>query len=319
MSQINLGEVATFENFNELGYLEANFDVRTAVAKGMFKNGIDHFNTFGKNENRLLYSQNQINELSKSRNDKMKKIAPFIREELTFEREGDKLNFLTKSLQSSFNIVETENVSANKYDDHIIKMIDDLAEGIILDCGAGLRNTYYSNVYNYEIVDYVTTDIIGVGEVLPFKDNTFDGIISIAVLEHVKDPFKCSQEIMRVLKPGGRLISCIPFLQPYHGYPHHYYNMTHQGHANLYEQNLTSFSIEVLKSMKPIHTLTWFLQKYTNGLSDPSIRDRFLKQTVGDFVNASTAIADADFVSTLNAQTEIELACATLLTGVKAK
>lgn len=317
MNQINLGEVATTDNFTEEGYLEANFDVRAAIRKGLFKNGREHFDIFGKNENRILYSDRQLEDLIVMRQDKMSRIMPFVRVELPYDTQGSKLNFLTKDIQNSFNIIATENISANRYDTHIISMIRDLPNGVILDCGAGLRNIYYSNVYNYEIVNYITTDIIGVGEVLPFKDNTFDGVISIAVLEHVKDPFKCAEEIIRVLKPGGRLISCIPFLQPYHGYPHHYYNMTHQGHANLYESKLASFSIEVLKSMKPIHTLTWFLQKYANGLTDPALRNRFLSQTVADFVNAPTSIVEADFVSGLNTEAEMELACATLLTGTK--
>ena len=87
---------------------------------------------------------------------------------------------------------------------------------------------------DYEIVDYVTTDILGIGEVLPFKNGTFDAVISIA-LEPVKDPFKCASESSRALKKGSTLVSHIPFYSPiYHRYPQHYYNMTFQGHENLY-------------------------------------------------------------------------------------
>lgn len=43
----------------------------------------------------------------------------------------------------------------------------------------------------------------GVGEKLPFADNTFDVIASYQVLEHVQDPAKVMQEVSRVLKPGG--------------------------------------------------------------------------------------------------------------------
>ncbi|MGA8602935.1 MAG: class I SAM-dependent methyltransferase, partial [Beijerinckiaceae bacterium] len=56
-------------------------------------------------------------------------------------------------------------------------------------------------------------DIVGVGEHLPFESNTFDAVFSIAVLEHVRDPFRCAAEIARVLKRGGRFYCCIPFLQ----------------------------------------------------------------------------------------------------------
>jgi hypothetical protein len=40
------------------------------------------------------------------------------------------------------------------------------------------------------------------------------------------------------LKPGGELICAVPFRSLYHGYPHHYYNMTHQGLGNLFDATL---------------------------------------------------------------------------------
>lgn len=76
----------------------------------------------------------------------------------------------------------------------------------------------------------------GVGEVLPFKNNSFDALISLAVLEHVKDPWRCVSEILRELKPGGEIICCVSFLQPFHGYPHYYYNMTAQGLKNIFDE-----------------------------------------------------------------------------------
>ena len=76
----------------------------------------------------------------------------------------------------------------------------------------GRRAVYFDNVVNFEIVPYDTTDVRGVGEELPFRDASFDAVVSIAVLEHVKDPFRCAREIARVLKPGGELICAVPFL-----------------------------------------------------------------------------------------------------------
>ncbi len=48
------------------------------------------------------------------------------------------------------------------------------------------------------------------GKVIPFKDNTFDIITAIDVLEHVKDDYFASKEIFRVLKPGGLAIILVP-------------------------------------------------------------------------------------------------------------
>ena len=44
---------------------------------------------------------------------------------------------------------------------------------------------------------------IGVGEDLPYDDETFDAIFCVDVLEHVEDLTKVMAEVTRVLKPGG--------------------------------------------------------------------------------------------------------------------
>ncbi len=48
------------------------------------------------------------------------------------------------------------------------------------------------------------------GEHLPFPDNSFDLILSHEVLEHVRDDRLAVSEIMRTLRPGGRLVLFVP-------------------------------------------------------------------------------------------------------------
>jgi len=50
----------------------------------------------------------------------------------------------------------------------------------------------------------------GAGEFLPFPTNIFEVVLSHEVLEHVQDDHKAIQEIIRVLKPGGRLVLFVP-------------------------------------------------------------------------------------------------------------
>lgn len=169
---------------------------------------------------------------------------------------------------------------------------------------------YYDNVVNYEIVDYDTTDVIGVGEQLPFKDNSFDAVISIAVLEHVKDPFVCVREIARVLKPGGKLICCVPFLQPLHGYPHHYYNMSHQGLRSLFSSYLHIDRQEVLASTLPIWSLSWMIQSWADGLTGDTCK-AFLNMRLGDLLHDTVAMLEQPFVSELSLDKNFELASAT--------
>jgi len=57
--------------------------------------------------------------------------------------------------------------------------------------------------------------VCGAGESLPFPPNWFDLVLSHEVLEHVQDDRQAIAEIVRVLKPGGRLaLFC-----PNRGYP----------------------------------------------------------------------------------------------------
>jgi ubiquinone/menaquinone biosynthesis C-methylase UbiE len=58
---------------------------------------------------------------------------------------------------------------------------------------------------NDEIADSGATGVTGIGGALPFHDNSLDAVISRAVPDHVRDPFRCAAGIARILKPGGRL------------------------------------------------------------------------------------------------------------------
>ncbi len=55
----------------------------------------------------------------------------------------------------------------------------------------------------------------GAGEALPFPNNNFNLVLSHEVLEHVQDDQAAIDEIIRTLKPGGRLV----LFCPNRGYP----------------------------------------------------------------------------------------------------
>ncbi len=190
------------------------------------------------------------------------------------------------------------------------------ADGLVLYAGAGFRKTYLSNVVNFEIAPYPSTDVLGVGEELPFRDNSFDAVLTLAVLEHVKDPFKCARELSRVLKPGGTLYAAVPFLQHYHGYPHHYYNMTHQGLANLFAGTLEVKEQRVLSSGHPIWTLCWFLQIYGEGLPAAE-REKFQQMKIADFLGDPLSLLENDYVTKLSEEANFKIASTTMLLATK--
>ncbi len=57
--------------------------------------------------------------------------------------------------------------------------------------------------------------VCGAGESLPFPDGWFDLVLSNEVLEHVQDDWAAVGEIVRILRPGGRLV----LFCPNRGYP----------------------------------------------------------------------------------------------------
>jgi SAM-dependent methyltransferase len=222
-------------------------------------------------------------------------------------------NFLTEEHKKEFKIVETQNVAANEYDEIASGIIEKYSDGLVLDCGAGKHSVDHPTVIYYELVDYPSTDVLGVGESLPFQDETFDAVFSLNVLEHTADPFRCAREISRVLKKNGTLYCVAPFLQPVHAYPNHFYNMSGQGLRNLFEANFEIIEHKVPLSGVPFWTLNWFLASWINGLEGKT-REEFLNMTVRELtVEEPLKYLQRDFVTELSTEKNFELACTTML------
>ncbi|MEK7785011.1 MAG: class I SAM-dependent methyltransferase [Chloroflexota bacterium] len=52
--------------------------------------------------------------------------------------------------------------------------------------------------------------VCGAGEFLPYASNSFGVVLSHEVIEHVQDDAAAAREMIRVLKPGGRLVLFCP-------------------------------------------------------------------------------------------------------------
>jgi SAM-dependent methyltransferase len=229
---------------------------------------------------------------------------------------AENYDFLPAELVASSGIVHTDNISSWGLDPIASRIIHNYADGLVLDAGSGFKSTVYEHVVNLEVVGYPSTDVLGVGEHLPFANRSFDAVLSMNVLEHVRDPFRCATELARVVRPGGKLYASAPFLQPYHGYPHHYYNMTASGLENLFAGAFTVDQLDVPASAIPIWALSWFLNSYVAGLP-ADVADRFRKLSVEELMAPAEDYLKRDFVTELRASTNIELACGCILVGTR--
>jgi len=128
------------------------------------------------------------------------------------------------------------------------------SDALVLDCGSGNRSYPDPRVIGLEYSMFQAPDLFGDGHELPFKDNSFDLILSQAVVEHLHDPFAGAREIIRVLKPGGTVYVESAFMQPLHAVPFHFFNTTGWGLERLFS-NLNI--LEITHEGQLRDTLDW--------------------------------------------------------------
>ena len=66
-------------------------------------------------------------------------------------------------------------------------------------------------------------DIISPIDDIPVKDNSFDCVLCTEVFEHIPEPIKAMKELVRICKPGGKILITAPFMSGVHQEPYHFY------------------------------------------------------------------------------------------------
>jgi demethylmenaquinone methyltransferase/2-methoxy-6-polyprenyl-1,4-benzoquinol methylase len=89
-----------------------------------------------------------------------------------------------------------------------------LEPGLILDLGCGTGDTDFEGrdvvgldpVVEMLALSPVAARVVGVGEALPFKDGSFEGVFSAFVFRNLTSVDRTLAETARVLKPGGSAV-----------------------------------------------------------------------------------------------------------------
>lgn len=175
-------------------------------------------------------------------------------------------------------------VSMHPYSPASQDIIETHRGGWVLDLGAGGKLHRQDHVIQVDIFRYPMTDVVATADCLPFRDNAFSAVISQAVFEHLQYPEQAAAEVRRVLQPGGVAKIDTAFLQPEHGYPHHFYNATETGLRHWFRD----FDIEwsgVEPYQHPQWSLSWFLAVYLDRI-DPAHAQTLRGASLGDILQA---------------------------------
>jgi len=131
-------------------------------------------------------------------------------------------------------------------------------DAVCLNLGSGnLRLD--DDLVNIDAEPYDQVDVVSDVAVLPFPDATADVVVSVSLLEHVPEPERVLEEIRRVLKPGGLVLTDIPFVCGYHAAPGDFRRWTHEGVLRLHE----GFEpLQLVNKGGPTSALLWVAQEW---------------------------------------------------------
>lgn len=117
--------------------------------------------------------------------------------------------------------------------------------GLVLDAGAGDGPyRHHFDHAHYEAADFQKVPgktysgnhyICDLAEI-PVADDCYDAVLFSQVLEHIAEPDAVLRELLRVLKPGGRIWASAPLFYEEHEQPYDFYRYTQFGLLRLFEE-----------------------------------------------------------------------------------
>ncbi|NKE68735.1 class I SAM-dependent methyltransferase [Ramlibacter sp. RBP-2] len=120
--------------------------------------------------------------------------------------------------------------------DRFLEQFVPLYKGVLYDLGAGeapYREFFTRHSDKYVTVDWsgsqhpIQADIVAdLNEPLPVASGVADTVVSLSVLEHLREPGRMLAEAHRILRPGGAIVLQVPWQWWVHEAPHDFYRYT---------------------------------------------------------------------------------------------
>lgn len=131
--------------------------------------------------------------------------------------------------------------------DRLLEKHIPLYRGVLYDLGAGessYRDFFLFHADQYVAVDWsgschdIRADILAdLNEALPIDSGVADTVVSLSVLEHLREPKTMISEAYRILKSGGHIVLQVPWQWWIHEAPHDYYRYTPYGLEYLFKNS----------------------------------------------------------------------------------
>lgn len=134
-----------------------------------------------------------------------------------------------------------------------LRLQKDTLKGNVIDIGGGKSADYLSFMHRDEDVVFETFDLKSgmmidfEKDQLPAIDGAYDTVLFLNVMEHIYNYRHITREVLRITKPGGRVIGIVPFLMWYHPDHSDYFRYTHEALEKIFaECGAVKFTIERL-------------------------------------------------------------------------
>jgi ubiquinone/menaquinone biosynthesis C-methylase UbiE len=106
--------------------------------------------------------------------------------------------------------------------------------------------------------NYTQIDIVSDITSIPLENDSIDAIICTEVLEHVPYPIDAINEMMRILKPGGKLLITVPLGSGIHQPPYHFYG----GFTPFFFKEVLNSQMDFIEINPNGNTYTFFYQEF---------------------------------------------------------